>query len=190
MGNRVNVPNALSALRITLAPVLLVLGWVGASQAFVVCLAVALTSDILDGKLARWLGQTSEFGARLDSIGDLLLYVVVPICAVWLRPAFVRAELGWFAVAVAAAMIPVIVGLSKFGRPTSYHTRGAKLSAYLLGGSIFVIFADGPAWPFQMATAVFVLAELEELAITSVLSEWRPNVPSLRHAFTLRAGKR
>ena len=190
MVDLVSVPNALSALRIALAPVLLGLAWMNASRAFVVTLAVALLSDVVDGRLARRLGQTSDLGARLDSTGDLLLYLVVPICGVWLRPDVVRAERAWFLAAVASAMVPVAVGLAKFGRPTSYHTRGAKLSAYLLGASILVIFVDGPAWPFRLAAAVFVLAELEELAITSVLREWRANVPSLRHALALRADER
>ena len=185
-----NVPNLLSAVRIALAPILLALGWEGAARAFVIVLGVALATDIVDGKVARALGQTSELGARLDSAGDLLLFLVVPICGFWLRPDFVRAELAWFLTAVAAAVVPNIAGVCRYGRTTSYHTRGAKLSAYLLGASVFVVFADGPAWPFRLATAAFVLAEIEELAITSVLTEWRANVPSLRDALALRAGER
>jgi len=184
------IPNLLSGLRIALTPVLLALGWSGAARAFVIVLAIALVTDIVDGRLARMLGETSEVGARLDSAGDLLLFLVVPVCGVWLRPEFVRAELGWFLVAVGAATIPVVVGFCKFGRPTSYHTHGAKLSAYLLGASIFIVFAGGPAWPFRLATAVFLVAEVEELAITSVLPAWRADVPSLRHALTLRAEER
>jgi hypothetical protein len=34
--------------------------------------------------------------------------------------------------------------------------------------------------------AVLVLAELEEIAITAVLPEWRANVPTLRQALRLR----
>jgi hypothetical protein len=56
----------------------------------------------------------------------------------------------------------------------------------LLGASVFVVFADGPAWPFRLATLVFVVAEVEELAITSVLREWQADVPTLRHALARR----
>jgi CDP-diacylglycerol--glycerol-3-phosphate 3-phosphatidyltransferase len=178
--------NGLSLLRIGLAPVLLELAWHGASHAFVVCLALALLTDIADGKIARWLGQTSLLGARLDSWGDLLLYLCVPICGALLRPDFVRAEAVWFTVAVASSLLPVAVGFARFRRLTSYHTRGAKFSAYLLGGSALTVFAGGHAWPFRIATAVLVCAEVEEIAITAVLPAWRANVRSLGHALAIR----
>ena len=50
------------------------------------------------------------------------------------------------------------------------------------------MFAGGPALPFRLATAVLVLAELEEIAITAALPEWHANVPSLVHALALRRG--
>ncbi len=184
------IANWLSILRIGLAPVLLVLALQGAAHAFTACLALALLTDIVDGKIARWLGQTSLLGARLDSWGDLLLYLSLPVCGVLLRPDFVRAEAIWFTIAVSSALVPVVFGLVRFGRVTSYHTRGAKVAAYLLGGSTLAAFAGGPGWPFRFATAVFVCAEVEEVVITLVLPVWHPNVPSLAHALVLRRATR
>src|SRR6266404_2852992 len=89
------IANGLSVLRIGLAPLLLVLASHGAAHAFTTCLALALLTDIADGKIARWLAQTSPLGARLDSWGDLLLYLSLPVCGVLLRPEFVRAEATW-----------------------------------------------------------------------------------------------
>ena len=34
-------------------------------------------TDVLDGWLARKTGRASEFGARLDSVADLLFYSVL-----------------------------------------------------------------------------------------------------------------
>lgn len=75
------VPNALSLMRLALIPVfiwlLLVLdspGW-----AFVV-LFVSGLSDWLDGKLARWLNQSSKIGALLDPAADRLYVIIIPIC--------------------------------------------------------------------------------------------------------------
>ena len=121
------IANGLSVLRIGLAPVLLVLASQGAAHAFTACLALALLTDIADGKIARWLGQASPLGARLDTWGDLLLYLSLPVCGVLLLPDFVRTEATWFAVAVTSAFVPVALGLIRFGRLTSYHTRGAKV---------------------------------------------------------------
>jgi len=184
----VNVPNLLSGARIVLAPVLLLLAWWGAGRAFLACLCVSLLTDIVDGKLARRFGQTSELGARLDSWGDFATYMSVPFCAVWLRPDFVRAEWPFFAAVVASYTVPVAVGFLKYRRLTSYHTRAATLAAYLVGGATIVIFARGPAWPFRLAAAVLVCAELEEMAITAVLPAWHANVPTLRRALAIRRG--
>src|SRR3989442_3701081 len=78
------------------------------------------------------------------------------------------------------------MGFLRYGRLTSYHTRGAKLAAYLGGASALVVFGGGPALPFRLATGVLVLAELEEIAITAVLPAWHANVRSLTYALALR----
>jgi len=184
------IANGLSVLRIALAPVLVALAWAGALHAFIAGLALALVTDIADGKIARALGQTSLRGAQLDSWGDLLLYVAVPIAAVWLRPELVRSERAWFAVAVAAAFVPVGVGLVRFQRPTSYHTRATKVAAYLLGGAALAAFAAAWVWPFRVATLVFVAAQIEEIAITLTLPAWHADVRSLADARAIRRGPR
>jgi CDP-diacylglycerol--glycerol-3-phosphate 3-phosphatidyltransferase len=46
--------------------VLLTLAWNGATGAFLTLFGLGLVSDVLDGVLARRLGQESDFGARLD----------------------------------------------------------------------------------------------------------------------------
>ena len=181
------IADGLSCLRIALAPLLLALAWAGARAAFVACLVIALLSDALDGRIARWSGRPSERGAVLDSWGDLLTYTILPAAACWLRPEFVRAEAAWLAVAVASFVAPTAIGFLKYRRLTSYHTLGAKLAAHLVGASAVIVFAGGSALPFRLATAVLVLVEIEEIAITAVLPEWRPNVRSFRHALALRS---
>lgn len=176
------LPNLLSALRLALAPVLGVLAWIGQPTAFLAVLALALLTDCCDGWLARRLGQTTLLGTRLDSWGDLATWTLVPICAWWLWPDLVRREAAFIAAAAAAFALPIAAGLVRYGRLTSYHTWGAKLSAVLMGGSALLLFLGGPALPFRVSVLVVVLAGLEEIAITATLREWRANVPSLWHA--------
>lgn len=75
------VPNALSLARLLLIPVFIWLLLVeeSAGWAFVV-LFVSGVTDWLDGKLARWLGQSSRLGALLDPAADRLYVIVIPIC--------------------------------------------------------------------------------------------------------------
>ena len=79
------VPNALSALRLAGVPLFLWLllgpqqdGWA------VVVLTVGGLSDWLDGKLARWLDQSSRLGAILDPTVDRL-YILSTLLAFGLR---------------------------------------------------------------------------------------------------------
>lgn len=39
--------------------------------------------DILDGKLARWIGESSQFGMELDSLADMVSFCVAPALLVW-----------------------------------------------------------------------------------------------------------
>ena len=47
------------------------------SAGFFAAYTVTVLTDVLDGWLARRTGTTSQFGARLDSIADLLFYGVL-----------------------------------------------------------------------------------------------------------------
>ena len=73
MTARVSVPNLLSASRVACCPLLLALAWNGASGGFLTIFALGLLSDVLDGALARRLGQESDFGAQLDQWADFLV---------------------------------------------------------------------------------------------------------------------
>ena len=72
----VNLPNALTVLRLVLVPAFIVLGlqqsWSALWAAFVV-FAVAAITDRFDGELARSWGQITDFGRIADPIADKAL---------------------------------------------------------------------------------------------------------------------
>ncbi|GAA4382111.1 CDP-alcohol phosphatidyltransferase family protein [Agromyces bauzanensis] len=73
VGSRVwTIPNVLSMLRLALVPVFLVLIVVGGYVSALVVLVVASLSDLLDGYLARRLGQVTRLGQLLDPAADRL----------------------------------------------------------------------------------------------------------------------
>jgi CDP-diacylglycerol--glycerol-3-phosphate 3-phosphatidyltransferase len=181
-----NVPNVLSILRIGLAPTLLALACFGQATAFLVALVAAFATDALDGAIARATGRTSELGARLDSLGDLLVWLVLPLCTWWLRPEFVTAALPWLLGLGAALVLPLVIGVLKFRRLTSYHTIGAKVSCVVLAAALISLYAGGPTWPFAVAALVALASQVEEILITLTLPRWRADVLSLRHARALR----
>ena len=60
------------------------------------------------------------------------------------------------------------------------------MSACLVGAGSEFFFAHGPLWLFRGASLVLLLAALEEIAITCVLSRPVTNVKTLRVALAHR----
>lgn len=176
------IPNLLSLLRIALSPLFLLAAFNGSRALFLALFALALVSDALDGYLARRLGQTSELGARLDSWGDCAVYCGAPPAVWWLWPEIVRAEAPFATLACLAFALPIAVGFGKYRRLTSYHTLGAKVAAVLLATTTPVLLLGGSGWPFRAAVLVLLAAEIEEIAITGILPQWRSDIRSFRHA--------
>jgi cardiolipin synthase len=73
MPRLVTLPNALTGLRLLLAPVFLWLYVTGDTVRAVAAFAAAAATDVLDGLAARALDQRSRAGAILDPIADKVL---------------------------------------------------------------------------------------------------------------------
>jgi CDP-diacylglycerol--glycerol-3-phosphate 3-phosphatidyltransferase len=173
------VPNLLTAFRILCAPVLLAMAWQGYATAFLLLLALAFLSDVLDGLVARLCGQVSQFGAKLDSWADATLFLTITISAWWLWPEIVRREAVYVGTVIICYLLPAVVGYLKFNEVTSYHTWLVKCAVAATGLSMYSVFLGGPAWPFRLATALCVLAAIEEIAITAVSAKLHSNVRSI-----------
>ncbi len=179
MNSKITLPNLLTGFRFVAAIGLLWLAWHGYGIAFMMLLALAFLTDLLDGLAARLTGQVSQFGAMLDSWADVVTYLTTAIGCWWLWPDVVGRELVFVVLMVASCLLPAVVGFIKFGGFTSYHTWGVKIAAACMGLSLYVLFFGGPAWPFRLAAVICILAALEEIALTVLLSESESNVRSI-----------
>lgn len=78
MSQQVNLPNAITTLRVILAPLVAALLLQPRASArlvaFIVFLVAAL-SDLVDGALARRRGEITDFGKLVDPVADKLLLV-------------------------------------------------------------------------------------------------------------------
>jgi len=145
------LPNALSALRLLGVPLFLWLllgpeadGWA------VAVLMLSGFSDWLDGKLARWLDQSSKLGALLDPAADRL-YIVSTLIALALReiiPVWVVALLVGREVVLAVMLLV----LRRYGYPPlQVQYLGKAATLLLLYAFPGVVLADGRGW---LATAI------------------------------------
>ncbi len=139
----VTVPNALSLLRLLLIPVFiwLLVGLDSPGWAFVV-LFVSGVSDWLDGKLARWLNQSSKLGVLLDPAADRIYVLVIPIVF------GIQGYLPWWLIGVIVARdvllfatVPLLSSRGITALPTLYIGKAATfalMSAFpwLLAGQI------------------------------------------------------
>jgi len=175
------VPNALSAFRVVCAPALLVLAWNGATGTFLTLFGLGLVSDVLDGALARRLGQESDFGARLDQWADFALWVCFPLGAWWLWPEIVRREAPYVVLAIVCLLLPTAIAYAKYRAVPGYHTRSAKLDSVLMGiGLPLLLIFDAPL-PFRIAALFMLVSAIDELGITILSPSCLHDVPSVLH---------
>jgi len=180
------VPNLLSAFRVVCAPALLVLAWYGATGAFLLLFGLGLVSDVLDGALARRLGQESDLGARLDQWGDFALWLSFPLGAWWLWPDLVRREAAYVVLAIVCLLLPTAIAYARYRLVPGYHTWSAKLDSVLMAIGVPLLLIFGLAWPFRLAALFLLVCAVDEIVITYLLPECRHDVPSAFHAARLR----
>ena len=175
------IPNIISGARIVSAPILLFLAWEGYRNTFIILLLVSLLSDAIDGYIARRFNVSSKLGARLDSLGDMAIYLTIPICAWWLWPQLLKQEALFVFIAIAAYIVPLIAGLIKFRKIPSYHTYGAKIAAVFMSTAILLLFLTEFTWLFRIAAIFQVLVACEEVLITIKLPILQSNIKSIWH---------
>ena len=174
-----SIPNMLSLLRLGLVPVLVGLALAGLGDVFLLILVISLVSDVLDGYLARKLNQTSELGAKLDSWADMLTYGCMIIGLYWIWPQ-IFAQQVWFLVAATLSfMLPVLYAFNKFGEYPSYHTLGAKTAAVLMAPAFYLLTLMDADLFFNAVIIFHIVVAVEEMVITSVLTQPRSNVRSI-----------
>jgi CDP-diacylglycerol--glycerol-3-phosphate 3-phosphatidyltransferase len=181
-----SIPTALTVFRLLSAPVLMVLAYLGRERYFLWLAIAALMSDVLDGALARRLGASSETGRLLDSWADLLIALVSFAGATLLWPDTMREEAGFFALILAALVIPNAWGLLRFRRLLGYHTVSAKGSGVFLAVGAVALFTGLTAVPFRLAAFVELAVAAEYIAISLIIPQWTGEMKSVWHAWRMR----
>lgn len=167
-----NIPNVLSLYRILAVPVMLYVVYTADKSLFTILLCINLLTDILDGYIARRFNMATSFGARLDSVADICTYV----CA---AAGLIRFEWGIMAdhyipICLFAAVYIAgnIIGFVRFGRIAALHLYIFKLTGYMQGLFVVVLFCFGfYAWFFYLTAVLGIYACVEEIIVMFMLSE-------------------
>ena len=158
-----NVPNALTVVRILLVPVLVValLEKTGDGDLLAaIVFAVASLTDAVDGYLARARGSITTFGKLMDPIADKLLIVAALIALVSLNRLDAWVAMVIIAREFAVTVLRVAVGTQQ-GMVISASSLG-KLKTVIQVAMVMVLIAVGgrPLWVSLLVYATVLVTVL------------------------------
>lgn len=175
MIDRRPLPNLFTIARLVAIPILWVLALQGRTRTVAVVLAIAISTDVIDGQLARRLGVKSDLGSHLDSIADHLLTASTVVWVCMLRPEFVAENWRILVAWGALALVTLIVGWVRFRRIGDLHLYSAKLA--MVVGYVFVTLllftGDYPKWFFTLTVVLLFVAVGETLLVLLTTERWR-----------------
>ena len=145
---------------------------------FWILYAVCGISDILDGFVARSMKQESEFGAKLDSIADIIFLssIIIALTPIIKIPSYV-----WICIAIVTfiRILAYLIGLKKFSTFTSLHTYTNKLTGLLLFITpVFYVIFNFNITAIILSTSA-ILSSIEELIIIISTKELNTNCRSI-----------
>ena len=176
--HRLNVADIITLLRIFGAVLLLLLKPL--TPGFFCVYALTGLTDVLDGWIARKTKTAGEFGARLDSIADLLFYTVMLIRLLPVLLSKLPNDI-WYAVAAVfcVRISAYVTAAIKYRRFASLHTFLNKFTGVAVFLIPFLLITDGAVVFCFIVSAVAMAASLEELVIHIRCKEYSQNVKSI-----------
>ena len=159
-----NLPNALTLIRILLVPVLVVALTVespGGSTIAAIVFAIAALTDGLDGYIARSRQAVTTFGKVMDPVADKLMVAAALISlvsldrvAAWVAMVIIAREFAVSGLRIAAGQQGVVIPASRLGKVKTIVQVGAVLA---------LIAANDP-------DAIWVQALVYAMVVTTVVS--------------------
>ena len=131
------------------------------SLLFWILYVVCGISDILDGFVARTMNQKSEFGAKLDSIADVIFLgsVMITLIPIIKIPSYLFICI---AVVTLIRIVSYLIGLKKFCAFTSLDTYANKLTGLLLFiAPVFLVIFNFKITAIILSTSA-ILSSIEE----------------------------
>lgn len=156
-----SVANAVTVLRIILSPLLVVID--PFSWGFVVLFIMCGISDITDGWIARRTATQSDFGGRLDSVADLIMFIALA----WVVISHVGIPIYvWCLIAFVAIVkcMSIVIGI-RHGFSGLRHSALNKITGLVIFLSI-PLMLHWEAIPVEIVVCcVAIIASLNELSL-------------------------
>lgn len=159
---RVWIPGVATAANICCGFASMFLAAEGRFKLAVYLLVVAVLLDLLDGRLARLLNATSEFGQQFDSFSDALSFGAAPA---FLIQRAVLQPLGWLGYAAAGIyLLAVVFRLTRFNLASDPHAKARRttglpcpIGAGYLMAAVLMMGRYKPIWAVALILVMAVL---------------------------------
>lgn len=158
-----HVPNAITLSRMLLSVICLLsyrTEWL-----FITLYIICGASDALDGYIARRTGTATAFGAKADSLADLLMFGMIIAVILMKSRDTVHLVVPLLA---AAALIRAANAAVAFFRYSSFvilHTWGNKITGFLIFVSPLLLITSARTAAALVICSLAILSALEELLI-------------------------
>jgi len=139
-------------------------------------------SDILDGYIARKTKTESEFGARLDSFADLVLFIILIVSVILKKKSEILSFLPHIASIFLIRMLNLSIVYFKHRQFAILHTSLNKLTGFLAFISFFSILVLNTRVLVYISIFIGYLSAIEEFLIHLISRNLNTNIP---HIFQL-----
>jgi len=112
------IPNILTIIRISLTPIIMILGLTNHFYSMTIIGIIAALTDFFDGYLARKWQVTSVKGAKLDAVADKVFAISLVGCLISKNK-----------ILIIAFVLEIIIGCSNM----YYHLQNKKVSSLMVG---------------------------------------------------------
>lgn len=164
--SKINAPNCITAVRIIGAFVMM-FTTIFTKEFYIIYTLCGIT-DVLDGFVARMTKKTTEFGAKLDSVADLLFYGTM---LVKLLPEMLKAMPNAMPVMIASLLMlricSYLIAAFRYKKFASLHTYMNKASGFFCFIMPYMINFIPQNVVYSIVYGVALAAGLEELLIHS-----------------------
>lgn len=176
--HRLNAADIITLLRI--AGTISLLALQPLSTGFFLIYALTGLTDVLDGWIARKTKTAGDFGARLDSIADLLFYTVILIRLLPFLFAQLPKEI-WYAVAVILCIriSAYITAAVKYRRFASVHTYLNKFTGFAVFLIPFLLVTNYAVTFCWIVSVIAAASSLEELIMHIRSKDYCPDVKTI-----------
>jgi CDP-diacylglycerol--serine O-phosphatidyltransferase len=123
-------------------------------------IGIAMVLDMLDGRIARMTGTTSEFGLQLDSLADIVSFGVAPAVLAYAWGLAPLGRLGWavgFLFVTAAALRLARFNIQKNTDKRYFVGLASPAAGALIAATVFYYPAGLPEKPLAYLAALLVI---------------------------------